>query len=100
MERIPGIDGTLLDYSELGFVDLSGNPGHKGCLYSHTEFLLQALGKSDCGLPQLSGALPPARYTRYTYGVAYRERRGMRASGSDLSSLTRLRVPLRWDACR
>lgn len=26
--------------------------GHKGCLYSHIEFLLRAVGQTDCFLPR------------------------------------------------
>ena len=36
VERFSAIDGTFLDYPSLGFVRSGDNPGHNGCLYSHT----------------------------------------------------------------
>ena len=33
--------------------------GHKGCLYSHLQFLLRAVGQADCFIPQYLHSLRP-----------------------------------------
>ena len=58
--RLQGVDGTLLDLQRLSFVGpeqkgvskKEGMLGHKGCLYSHLEFLLRSVGRTDCSLPR------------------------------------------------
>ena len=57
VSRLHGIDGTLLDLDQLSFVTpelphaatdkKKGMLGHKGCLYSHIEFLLRAVESSQ-----------------------------------------------------
>jgi hypothetical protein len=57
--RLPGVDGTLLDYDQLSFTEGHENPGHNGCLYAHADFFLRALGRTDCVVPRYRRSIEP-----------------------------------------